>query len=200
VRLAIPISVVALSLIGGPLRADGPFLKVTMDAGVGYIVPEKYAADHQAELLKSIPGDVKIDGFWTPTEQHVTVAERIFRETLHQTAKDATVLLPDLAQATGPDDLATLAREQKEAEAIGRNYGAYTRQYVGLVIDGVRIVFCNYSDAKKVDPATEFMYLEKYFVSGDKTHFLQCRVDPRLKTWSNVSIIGSWLPPEKNHP
>ena len=196
-RLAIPISVLAVGFLCGTVRAEEPFLKVTMDAGIGYIVPEEYATKHKAELLKSIPGEVVIDGFWTPTEQHVTVAERVFRETLQQAAKDGTVLLPNLAQATSPEDLATLAREQKESEAIGRNYGAYARQYVGVIIDGVKIVLCNYSDAKKVDPATEFIYLEKYFVSTDKTHFLQCRVDPRLKTWSNVSMVGSWLPEEK---
>ena len=195
-KLAIPISILALSLLAAPAQADEPFLKVTMDSGVGYIVPEKYVADHKAEFLASIPVEIKVDGFWTPTEQHVTVAERVFREALQQGSKDATVLRPNLAGTTDPGDLEELATEQKEAEAIGKNYNAYARQYLGIIVDGTKLVFCNYSDEKKADPALEYMYLEKYFIA-DQTHFLTCCVDAHANTWSNLSLIGSWLPPEK---
>jgi hypothetical protein len=180
-------------------RADGLFQKVTMDAGIGYIVPEKYAEDHKAELIASIPDAPVIDGFWTPTEQHVTVAERVFREAIQAGVKDPGVLLPTLAGTTDPDEMKEMDKEQREAEAIGKNYEAYARQYVGIIIDGVKLVLCNYSDQKKVDPANEYMYFEKYFISGDKTHFLQCRVDAREKTWTNAVFIGSWLPPEKKN-
>ncbi len=184
-------------MLGPAHAADPPFQKVTMDAGVGYIVPEEFATAHKKELLKSLPGDITIDGFWTPTEQHTTVAERVFREALEQISKDGSVLLPDLAQSTNADDLAEMDRQKAEAGAILKNYKAYARQYIGIVVDGKQLVLCNYSDVKEIDPATEYMYLEKYFTSGEKTHFLFCRVEPHDKTWSNISIVGSWLPAEK---
>lgn len=196
-RLAIAISFLAASLIVSLVRADAPFIKVTMDAGTGYIVPEEYATKHKAELIASIPGHVVISGFWTPTEQHITVAERVFRELLHGAAKDPTLLFPELATSTDAASAKTLENERNELELVVKNYDTYAWQFVGVVIDGTKMVLCNYSDAAKVDSSTDYMYLEKYFVAGGKVHFLQCRVNAREKTWSNVSIIGSWQPREK---
>jgi hypothetical protein len=68
------------------------------------------------------------------------------------------------------------------------------RQYAGIVIDGKKLVFCNYSDGAKADPSTDYIFIQKVFAPDGTVRFLQCRFDPELKTCSNVSIIGSWQP------
>ena len=72
------------------------------------------------------------------------------------------------------------------------NYDSYQRQYVGLIVGGKKIVFCNYSEGTKIDPASDYIFIQKVFIPDGTIHFLQARVDPLLKTCSNVSFIGSW--------
>ena len=191
-RLALAISFGLASLFVSLARADAPFEEVDMDAGVGYIVPIEYANAHKAEIVASMPGHVIIDGFWTITEQHTTVAERIFRELLHRAEKDPTELFPDLSPLTEASSPDSLAHQQQEVALVNQNYHAYLRQYLGIIVDGHKLVLCNYSDVSKVDPTTEYLYLEKYFEPGGSVHFLQCRVNVHDETWSNVSIIGTW--------
>jgi hypothetical protein len=190
VRLAILISFAA--------SAEGPLLRVALESRSGYIVPESYAEDHQADLIASIPGPVKIKGFWTPTEVDVLVAERVFRELIHRAMKDPALLFPDLAPNPDPAvpvDLAAAAQlenERYELTLVSGNYGRYLRQYVGIIIAGQKLVFCNYADVPKADPSTGYIFIQKVFVPDGTVHFLQCRFDPEAKTCSNVSMIGSW--------
>jgi hypothetical protein len=198
VRLAILISFAAFGLSFFVARADEPLIKVTLDAGPAYIVTESYATAHKSELVATIPGPVKIDGFWTPTEVDVIVAERVFRELIHSAVKDPTLLFPDLAPSTDPAvpaDLAVAAQlenERYELTLVSSNYDRYSRQYVGIIIDGQQLVFCNYADVPKVDPSTGYIFIDQVFVADGSVHFLQCRFDPMEKTCSNVSMIGSW--------
>lgn len=183
---------VALCWMWGAARADEPFIQVMQGTHPAYIVPEPYAAHHRAELMASIPRHVEIESFWTPTEADVAVAERIFRELLQQAAKNPMVLFPDLGRNSDQFSIEALKREQDELVLIGENYDAYTRQYVGIVVLGHKLILCNYADVPKVDPATEFLFLEKYFDPKGTVHFLQSRFDPDWKTCAHVSIIGSW--------
>jgi hypothetical protein len=174
--------------------ADGPFLRVDMDAGPGYIIPAAYAESHKAEIVASLPGHVLIEGFWNLTEQHTTVAERVFRQALQDGVKDPKTLFPDLSEeAVGDESIDSVRRM---IQSVVDNYPHYTRQYIGVIIDGTKLVYCVYSDAPKLDPLTQYFDMEKYFVTG-KTHFLFCRVDAHWKTWSNPAIIGSWLPEQR---
>jgi hypothetical protein len=198
VRVAILISFAAFGMTFSAAWADGPLLRVALGSRSGYIVPESYAEEHQADLIASIPGPLKIDGFWTPTEVDVVVAERVFGELIQSAMKDPKLLFPDLApnpDRTAVADLvaaAQLENERYELTLVSGNYGRYLRQYVGIIVDGQKLVFCNYADVPKVDPSTDYIFIQKVFVPDGTVRFLQCRFDPKAKTCSNVSMIGSW--------
>jgi hypothetical protein len=201
VRLeGILISLAAFGLAFSAAWADGPLVRVSLAPGShsGYIVPESYANEYKAEVMTSIPGLTKFEGFWTPTEVDVIVADRAFREMIHAAVKDPTLLFPDLAPNPDPAVPANLAaaseleNERNELALVSRNYGGYLRQYVGIIVDGQKLVFCNYSEGTKVDPSTDYIFIERVFVRDGGIRFLQCRFDPIEKTCSNVSMIGSW--------
>jgi hypothetical protein len=208
VRLAILISLAACGALGGAAWADDSFARVELDSQVGYIIPQSYGEAHKAEFESTIPGPVKIDGFWTPGETSAIVADRVFRLLIHAAIKDPTILFPDLApvvdpnapaaaKSTSADNQEELQRQYKELVLIADHYAAYQRQYVGIIVDGQKLVFCNYSMGTKADPSSEYVFTEKFFVEGGKVHFLQCRFDREEKTCSNVSMIGPWQPAAK---
>jgi len=186
------ISLVAGGFSFSAARADDPLVRSVMGSHTGYIVSEKYASEHKADLAASIPGPVKIDGFWTPTEQDIAVADRVLRESIHGAIKDPTQLFPDLTQNADSSVPDSIGYERNELTLVSRNYESYSRQFVGVVIDGQKLIFCNYSEGTKVDPAIDYIFIQKVFVPDGTVHFLQCRFEPELKTCSNVSIIGSW--------
>jgi len=190
------------------LGADAPEVKATltkvvMDTHVGYIVPENYAADRKADIMVSIPGVVKLGGFWTPTEQDVTVADRVLRDLIHDAVKNPTLLFPDLAPdpaanaAAKSDANSQLEHERHELSAVSDNYDNYVRQYLGVIIDGQKLIFCNYSQGTNADPSTDYIFIHRVFVDDGTVHFLQCRYDPQAKTCANISMIGSWPTPLK---
>jgi hypothetical protein len=198
VRIAILISLTAVSLAFTAAQADEPFIKADLGSRTGYIIPEAYAAAYKADLLASMPWHVSLEGFWTPTEADAAVAERTFRELLRQAAKDPITLFPDLGMNSDKFSLDALKTEQNELVLIGENEDAYARQFVGIILsDGRKLIFCNYAEVPKADPSTGFLFLEKFFVADGTVHFLQCQFDPESKTCSHVSIIGSWQPPAK---
>ena len=197
-RPATLISLAAFGLAFSLARADDSLIKVNLETGPAYIVPESYASQFKAELTETIPGPVKIEGFWTPTEADVIVADRVFRQMIQSAAKDPTLLFPDLAPSsdpTVPADLAAasqLQNERYELSLVSSHYGRYLRQYVGIILDGQQLIFCNYADVPDIDPSTGYIFIDKVFASDGTVHFLQCRFDPIEKTCSNVSMIGSW--------
>ena len=178
--------------------ADGPFIRVTVGSRTGYIVPGDYALENKADFIASIPGPVKITGFWTPSEEDAAVADRAFRDLIHSAAKDPTLLFPELAPSSDPDappdpgKAEQLEQQRNELALVSENYARYLREYVGIIIDGQKLVFCNYSDGAKVDPAVDYIFIQKVFDSGGTVHFLQCRFAPEAKTCSYVSMIGPW--------
>lgn len=201
-RFAILISFAVCGVAISMARADGPLIRVFLGSQSGYIVPESYAREHRADLVASIAGPVKIEGFWTPPEQDVAVADRAFRDLIHAGVKDPALLFPDLAPRTNPnarvsaDEAEALEQERKELALVSENYNNYSRQYVGIIIEGQKIVFCNYSEGTKVDPAVDYIFIHKVFAPG-AVHFLQCRFEPLSKICSKMSFIGSWKTPEK---
>ncbi len=202
-RFAILLSLAACLWAGATARADDAMLHVVVGKHDAYIIPESYALAYKADLTASMPGLAKIDGFWTPPLQDVTVADRAMRDVIHAAAKDPAVLFPDLAPDpdpnAAPDDNKTREREKQRAELalISENYETYARQYLGVIIDGTKYVYCNYSDGTKVDPATGYVFIQKTFVNDGTVHFLQCRFEPLLKQATNVSFVGSWQGPVK---
>lgn len=196
-RLAITISFAVLGLAFSAVRAEELLVRVTAGSHSGYIVSEKYAEEHKTDLVASMPGPVKIEGFWTPLEQDVAVADRVFRDLIRSAAKDPSLLFPDLKQNSAPDASDSLDGERKELDLVSRNYDDYLRQYVGIIVGAHKLIFCNYVNGLKFDPAADYIFIQKVFVPDGTVHFLQCRFDPESKTCSNVAMIGSWQPPAK---
>ncbi len=173
-------------------RGDDAFAPVAIGPRTGYIVSEEYAEAHKRELTESIPGPPKIEGFWTPTETNVLVAERIFREELDDAAKNPAVLFPDLGKPTDVATAELLLQAKDDLALIQLHYPAYKQQFMGLIIANTRLVYCNYADVPKIDPSAEYIYIQKTFDGNGSIHFLQAEVDPYTKTCSHVSYIGSW--------
>ena len=111
---------------------------------------------------------------------------------IHRAAKDPTVLFPELTKESNPNSPDSLESLRNEMILVSKNYDRYVRQYLGIVMGGNKLVFCNYSDGPKFDPSTNYIFIHKVFVADGSVHFLQCRFDPVEKSCSNVSIIGSW--------
>jgi hypothetical protein len=192
VRLAILLSLAALGQCLFPARADDALIRIVISARPAYIISESYAAAHKAEIIASLPGIDHVDGFWTPPEQDIDVADRVVRELVHSASKDPKSVFPDASDdpnASGTDSLAYL---KTELELVSSNYTSYRRQYLGIILEGQKLVFCNYVAGPKLDPAAGFLAVEKVFREGNGVRFLQCRFEPWQKTASNLAIIGSW--------
>jgi hypothetical protein len=197
VRVAMLISFAACGLFLCAVYADDAFAQVMTGTRSGYIVPEEYAKAYQTELIASLTGPPKVEGFWTPSEANVVMAERVFREMLESAAKDPSILFPELAgdsngKKVKGDTLDEMHNETVELGAILKNYDSYQRQYVGLIIGGNKIVYCNYSEGTPVDASKDYVFIQKVFQDGGRNHFLQAQVDSVTKVCTNVSFIGTW--------
>jgi hypothetical protein len=198
VRYAILTTFALCGLAFSAAWADESIVTVNLDSGPAYIVSANYANDFLPQLRATIPGAPKITGVWTPTEIDVTVAHRTFRNLIQDAIKDPTLLFPDLAP--NPDASATekietaaqLENERFELTLVAKNLDQYARQYVGIVVDDKKLIFCNYADAPNIKPAIDYIFIDKVFVGDGTVHFLQCRFDLEDKSCSNVSLIGSW--------
>ncbi len=188
------ISLAALAAATGFVRADESFRRVALDAQVGYIVPEEYAEYHRDQLRASMALPPKIQGFWTPSDTSVMVAERMLRETIQDAAKNPVLLMPELADNPGVATEEIILNEKRELALVLQHYSYYQRQFVGLIIGGNKIVLCNYSYGPKIDPSSDYVFIQDVFKDDGDCHFLQCRVDPFAKTCTNVSYIGTWQP------
>jgi hypothetical protein len=191
VRLAILISLAALGLSETAARAEDGLVPCEVGTHGGYLVTVSYAEDHRADILGTLPDEPEVYGFWKVSEQIAIVADRNLRETLEDAAKDPTSLFPDLTpggDATSPD---SLEYERNELKLIVAHYGAYLRQYVGLLIDGRQFVLLNYAVGPRLDPSRGFICIHRVF-EPDRMRFLQCRFDWDYKKISNVSMFGTW--------
>jgi hypothetical protein len=200
---AILILLAAFGLMFSNAFADPPLIRVDLESQAAYIVPEGYATARKADFQSSIPGPVKIDGFWTPPAQDVAVADRVFGELIRAAVKNPALLFPDLAPnpdrtvPVNPEVAKQLEEERNELALISKNFDAYARQYAGIIVGGQKLVFCNYSTGTRADPSAGYLFIDKVFVPDGTVRFLQCQFKPIEKTCSNVSMFGSWQPPEK---
>jgi len=188
-------SAAALALLAAlavPARGDDFFRPVIIGKEMVYLVPQDYAEEHRAELIASIPGPPKVQSFWTPSETDVLVAERVFRELVEDAAKDPGRLFPELEGQKDANSLELIVQARTELGLVMQHYPVYQKQYVGLVIDGTKLVYCNYAVAPGSDASSDYIYIQKVFADDGSTHFLQAEVDPYAKTCSHVSYIGSW--------
>ena len=189
------ISVWGWCLILGAVRADEALTPVNFEAGgVGYIVSQEYAAGHKVEFMAGLPEferEKDID-FWTPSADEVLVAERVFREWIQDGAKDPAAVFPDMGANPDGFPAGEPEFERKEFALIVQNYGGYARQYVGLVVQGRKVILCNYFAGLEANPATDFVFLQKVFVEGKEIHFLQSWYDPDAKNCSDLVMVGLW--------
>jgi hypothetical protein len=182
-------------LIMGALRADDALTPVSFEAGgVGYIVSQDYAAQHKVEFIAGMPEieHPKDVDFWTPTPDQVLVAERVFRDWIQDGAKSAAAVFPDMGANPDGYPPGEPAYEQKEFGLIIQNYGQYERQYVGLVVQGRKVILCSYFAGLEANPATDFVFMQKVFAEDKGIHFLQAWFDPDAKSCSDLVMVGMW--------
>jgi hypothetical protein len=192
VRLAILISLGVLGLGATGVRDDDAPVKCEVGTHGGYLIPVGYAEAHRADIVSTLPDGPEVDGFWKVSEQIAIVSDRNLRETIEDAIKDPTLLFPDLTpggDATVPD---SLEYQRNELRLVLEHYGAYERQYVGVVIEGREFVVCNYALGPDLDPAAGYLFIHKIFQPGSRLHFLQCRFDWDYRKISNVAFVGPW--------
>ena len=190
-RVAILISLVALGLAATGARAGDALVPCEVESHAGYLVPVSYAEAHRADIAATLPDGAKVDGFWPVSEQIAIVADRNLRETLEDAVKDPTLLFPDLTPGGDVNLRDSLEFQVKEVALILAHYGAYHRQYVGLIIEGRQEVLLNYAVGAQLDPAKGFLFIHRIF-EPRKMCFLQCRFDWGYRRISNVAFYGTW--------
>ncbi|MCE0498660.1 MAG: hypothetical protein LV481_12010 [Methylacidiphilales bacterium] len=175
-------------------EADEIFFPVYTDAQPGLIVSEKYALDHKADFNDSLGKNGQTLYFWTPTLQDIAEAQQALRKSIDQGCTDPSQIFAQLAPKGGysADEV---QRQGVEITFIREHYDRYARQYVGIIMDGKKLVFCNfvdteYSDSKAVDPTKEYVFVQKAFAKD--MHFLQAQYDPEAKKVLNVALTGYW--------
>jgi hypothetical protein len=190
VRLAMAISFGLVGWLVSSALADEPLARVSLESRAGYVVSEKYASDHRADFVASLVEYTPQVDFWTPSATDVIVAERTLRELIHDGTREIGLVFPGMGKADAYS-VDEVERERTEVDLVERNYLRYNRQFVGLVMDGRKVILCNFSDGPKVDPAKDYVFIQKVFVDHGM-HFLQARFDMETKTCSKVSLIGTW--------
>jgi hypothetical protein len=191
VRLAILISLAALSLAQTVGPVDTSLIPCEIGSRGGYLVPVAYAEAHRADIVATLPDEPEVDGFWNVSEQIAIVADRHLRETLEDASKDPALLFPDLVPGSYASARDSIEFQRNEVALTLGHFGAYHRQYVGLVIAGRKYVLLNYVIGPQLDPAKGFIFIHRVFEPG-MMHFLQCRFDWEYRKISNVSFYGPW--------
>jgi hypothetical protein len=176
----------------GAVRADEAMTPVTFDVGVGYVIPQEHAAEHKADFLAGLTEYQQDIDFWTPSPEDVVMAERVFREWLQGGAKDPAAVFPDMGTNPSGYPPGEPEFERQEMALIVQNYGSYARQYVGLVVQGRKVILCNYFAGLEADPAGGFVFLQKAFAKDKGIHFVQAWYDPDARTCSELVMVGLW--------
>jgi len=162
------------------------------EGGSGYIVSEKYAAEHKADFLASLTDYQPDIDFWTPSPDDIVVAERVFRQWIEDGAKDPAAVYPEMG--AHPENFSPGEPEfqQKEMALIAQNYGRYARQYAGLIVQGRKVILCNYFAGLEANPAGSFVFMQNVFVPHKGIHFVQGWFDPDAKSCSKLVMVGLW--------
>ena len=162
------------------------------EGGSGYIVSEKYAAEHKADFLASLTDYQPDINFWTPSPDDIVVAERVFRQWIEDGAKDPAAVYPEMG--AHPENFSPGEPEfqQKEMALIAQNYGRYARQYAGLIVQGRKVILCNYFAGLEANPAGSFVFMQNVFVPHKGIHFVQGWFDPDAKSCSKLVMVGLW--------
>ena len=194
-RLAMAIALGVMGILAATGRADEPLTQISLNSGVGYIVSESYGTAHQADFIGSFVQFVRKLEFWTPTPSECAGAERTLRELIHSGTSDPGLVFPSLERSeTSPPDGdadAAIWAERNELTRVETNYNRDTRHVVGVILDGQKVLLCNFSDAPGVDPAKDYIFMQKTF-EPKGVHFLQAKFDLETKKCTNVSLVGWW--------
>jgi hypothetical protein len=191
VRVAILISLAALSLVETAAQGDPALISCEVGPHGGYLVPVAYAEAHRADILSTLPDSPELGDFWPVSEQIAIVANRNLREAIEDAAKDPKLLFPDLVPGGDSSSPDSLEYQRTELGLVLQHYDAYLRQYAGVMINGRHFVLLNYVVGPNLDPAKGFIFIHRTFEPG-KMRFLQARFDWDWKKLSNVSLYGTW--------
>jgi hypothetical protein len=130
-----------MSLVGEYVMPPGAFSEVRTSQFTGYILPADYVRDHLSFLLNWEHADS-----WNPSDEDV---EKAYARA-HQAISDAqwhpgSVIWINPIWGTGDRAAAVNAfKESGAADSISRDFGSYAVQFIGLVREGKRIIYCNF--------------------------------------------------------
>jgi hypothetical protein len=117
---------------------EGEFQLVESPFYTGVIISPKYAIDHTSGHISG-PSLSMITDFWQASPEDITRAE-VSNLTYLQTANKNVALIPELASLDS--DLQRHLHTQ--AAEILQHLPQYDRQYLGIVVNNHRLLFCSY--------------------------------------------------------
>jgi hypothetical protein len=130
------------------VHADDQFKLLIVNGHNRYIVPAAYAQKPvsfvRRQLADALTREQNRKGvaFWTPTPLQSLQAEvavhKFILESVHQT----TLAFPDIDQWKG--NPRAMEQAAKELERVKRDYEKYVGQFVGIVIDQKKYIYCSY--------------------------------------------------------
>jgi hypothetical protein len=139
-RLALMILFCSFGFLDTTSFADDLFVRVPTDAFVGYVIPKEYATGKLSDYFGR-----DATGFWTPTFAQVKVAEAAVRVAMRGTkANRSSILRYDSNESQADRSRDTQYFEEQSRPYIVKNYQDYTLQFIGLIADGKKRIYCHY--------------------------------------------------------
>ena len=161
-------------------HADQTFEKVRGAKFTGYLVP-KAIADGWMRTYND-PKWLDDGQCWVPTSAQAIEAEKAVRDYITRAQKDAKVAFPN-------DTGSVSEWRQKSLVEVGQKYPQYVIQFVGIMVNGKKQIFCNYScrdTSQQLDPSRNFI-----FVYDGGSCFWQIEYVPGTKSCTGLQINGN---------
>jgi len=159
------------------LHADPVFEKVRGAKFTGYLVP-KEIADGWMRTYNN-PQWLDDGQCWVPTSAQAITAEKAAHDAIVRAQKDAKIVFPG-------DTDGALEWHRKLLTEVDQKYPRYEIQFVGILVQGKKEIFCNYfcRDATgQLDPSHDFI-----FVYRGGSCFWQIEYVPETKSYTGLQI------------
>lgn len=182
-----------------PANGEAPFLPITVDGHTAYITQNLSEQSDACLAIKSgTPRPKAITGFWVPTLEQVQASEPVILGYLKWAEKNTSKVFP-WAIKDEKERREVMANAQLYISLVRVDYDLYQRQYTGIVMDGRRLIVCNFFYRGQLgeefgpDPVTRYVQV------NDGGHcYWQVYYDLKKKTCSDLSINGPWEPGQKS--
>jgi hypothetical protein len=143
------------SLVGEYIAPPGAFSKVRTSQFTGFILPADYVRDHLSFLLDWEHADP-----WTPSDEEVEEAYTHARQAINEARENPKSIVWINPVWGEGDRVAALNafKDSKAADSILRDFGSYTVQFIGLVREGKRVIYCNFDKTGEDDLSSRFSF------------------------------------------